>query len=153
MAFFEEIGKKLSSAGQGVAQSTKNFADVTRLNGVISEKEKRIAQLQAAIGEAYYNNHKDDPDAEEKQSIDEINTLKKEIQQHQDEIQQIRGVTKCPKCGADVAITAGFCNVCGTQMPRQTVAEPVGEEGTVCPNCHKAVAKGSAFCTNCGTKL
>ncbi len=153
MAFFEEIGKKLSNAGQGVAQSTKNFADVTRLNGLISDKEKRVSQLHSAIGEAYYNRHKDDPAAEERQSIDEINTLQQEIQQYQNEIQQIRGVTKCPKCGADVAITAGFCNVCGAQLPRQTAAEPAEEEGSVCPNCHSPVAKGSSFCTNCGTRL
>lgn len=54
MAFFEQLGKRLSDAGQGVAQQTKNFADVTRLNGAISDKERRITQLYQSIGQTYY---------------------------------------------------------------------------------------------------
>lgn len=41
MSIFEKIGEKLSGAGQGVAQQVKNFADVARLNSIISEKEKQ----------------------------------------------------------------------------------------------------------------
>ena len=54
MSIFEKIGEKLSGAGQGVAQQVKNFADVARLNSIISEKEKQIAQLYIEIGQAYY---------------------------------------------------------------------------------------------------
>ena len=53
MSIFEKIGEKLSGAGQGVAQQVKNFADVARLNSIISEKEKQIAQLYIEIGQAY----------------------------------------------------------------------------------------------------
>ena len=42
MAFFEEIGKRLTNAGQNVAQQTKNLADVAQLNSAISDKEKKI---------------------------------------------------------------------------------------------------------------
>ena len=55
MSIFEKIGEKLSGAGQGVAQQVKNFADVARLNSIISEKEKQIAQLYIEIGQAYYH--------------------------------------------------------------------------------------------------
>ena len=54
MAFFEQLGKRLADAGQGVAQQTKNLADVTRLNSAISEKERKISQLYLAIGQSYY---------------------------------------------------------------------------------------------------
>ena len=49
MAFFEQIGKHLSDAGQNVAQQTKKLADVTQLNSTISEKQKKISQLYLAI--------------------------------------------------------------------------------------------------------
>lgn len=58
MSIFEKIGEKLSGAGQGVAQQVKNFADVARLNSIISEKEKQIAQLYIEIGQAYYEHLK-----------------------------------------------------------------------------------------------
>ena len=54
MSFFDQIGKRITDAGQGVAQQTKNFADVTRLNSAISDKEKRISQLYQSIGKTYY---------------------------------------------------------------------------------------------------
>ena len=39
MAFLEQLGKRLSDAGQGAAQQAKNFTDVTRLFSAISVKE------------------------------------------------------------------------------------------------------------------
>lgn len=54
MSIFEKIGEKLSGAGQGVAQQVKNFADVARLNSIISEKEKQIAQLYIEIGQTIF---------------------------------------------------------------------------------------------------
>ena len=74
MSIFEKIGEKLSGAGQGVAQQVKNFADVARLNSIISEKEKQIAQLYIEIGQAYYEHHKIDPQGEEIERIQKISS-------------------------------------------------------------------------------
>ena len=115
MAFFEQIGKRLTDVGQGVAQQTKNFTDVTRLNSVISEKERKISQLYAMLGQAYYEQHREDPAAEEAQTIEELNRTFAEIRQCQEEIRQIKGAVKCPNCGADAAPDALFCNACGAR--------------------------------------
>ena len=117
MAFFEQIGKKLTDAGQGVAQQTKNLADVTRLNVAIAEKERKITQLYSAIGQAYYEKHKDDPDVEIPE-IAEVNALVAEIAQSKQEINQIKGVQNCPACGAEIADTAAFCTSCGTKVAK-----------------------------------
>ena len=50
MSIFEKIGEKLSGAGQGVAQQVKNFADVARLNSIISEKESRLPSFTLRSG-------------------------------------------------------------------------------------------------------
>ena len=42
MAFFEQLGKRLADAGQGVAQQTKNLADVTRLNSAIPKRSGKF---------------------------------------------------------------------------------------------------------------
>ena len=96
MSIFEKIGEKLSGAGQGVAQQVKNFADVARLNSIISEKEKQIAQLYIEIGQAYYEHHKIDPQGEEIERIQKISSLNAEILECKENIKQIKGVTKCP---------------------------------------------------------
>lgn len=150
MAFFEQIGKRLTDVGQGVAQQTKNFTDVTRLNSVISEKERKISQLYAMLGQAYYEQHREDPAAEEAQTIEELNRTFAEIRQCQEEIRQIKGAVKCPNCGADAAPDALFCNACGARLPKTAV--PAAETRT-CPNCHAQVGKDNLFCNHCGTKL
>ena len=154
MAFLEQLGKRLSDAGQGAAQQAKNFTDVTRLNSAISDKEKKITQLYASIGQAYYQRHRSDPDAEELQQIEAVNALFAEIAQCQEEIKQIKGIVKCPSCGADVPLQAAFCNSCGAKMePAAPQAAVHTEDTKICPVCGAASPRENRFCTSCGTKF
>jgi membrane protease subunit (stomatin/prohibitin family) len=52
-------------------------------------------------------------------------------------------VATCPKCGAQIAANARFCNNCGVQLGR----------GKNCPKCNTRVPPGSRFCPNCGTQV
>lgn len=156
MAFFEQLGKRLTDAGQNVAQQTKNLADVTQLNSAISDREKKISQLYLNIGQLYYEEHKGDSTAEHQEIIGEINALYAEIAQNREKIKQIKGVVKCPKCGADVLLNATFCSVCGTKVAQENLMTAAdGEIGGVrhCPKCHAVVAADDLFCNNCGTKM
>lgn len=110
MAFFEQIGKRLTDVGQNVAQQTKDLADITKLNSEISNKEKKVSQLFLLIGQSYYERHKSDDTAEEFEKIAEINALYVEILANREKVKQIKGVVKCENCGADVPLNAAFCN-------------------------------------------
>ena len=116
MAFFEQLAKRLTDAGQNVAQQTKNLADVTQLNSAISDKEKKISQLYLNIGQLYYEEHKGDSTAEHQEIIGEINALYAEIAQNREKIKQIKGVVMCPKCGADVTLAAQRWSVLAAQV-------------------------------------
>ena len=153
MAFFEQLGKRLTDAGQNVAQQTKNFADITQLNSAISDKEKKISQLFLNIGQMYYEGHKGDESAEYRETINEIDTLYNEIAQNREKIKQIKGVVKCPKCGSDVPLNAAFCNTCGAKMDRSGTVGGTDAAQRTCPACHAAVDAENAFCNNCGAKL
>lgn len=153
MAFFEQIGKRLTDAGQNVAQQTKDLADVTKLNSAISEKEKKISQLFLVIGQSYYEGHKNDDSAEELEKIAEINTLYAEILESREKIKHIKGVVKCENCGADVPLGASFCNACGTKVNRSEADNGNTKDGYLCPVCHAVVEKGNLFCNYCGTKI
>ena len=153
MAFFEQLGKRLTDAGQNVAQQTHNLADVTRLNSAISEKEKKISQLFLVIGQSYYEVHKNDDTAEELEKIAEINALYAEIFENREKIKQIRGVVKCQNCGADVPLNASFCTACGTKVNRTETVKNNIEADCRCPACHAVVEKGNLFCNHCGAKI
>lgn len=153
MAFFEQIGKHLTNAGQNVAQQTQNLADVTRLNSAISEKEKKISQLFLEIGKGYYERHKNDGEAEELNKIIEINSLFAEIFANREKIKQIKGVIKCENCGADVPLNAAFCNACGAQINQVGTVKENNENERRCPACHAVIEKDNLFCNYCGTKI
>ncbi len=150
MAFFEQIGKRLTDAGQNVAQQTKDLADVTKLKTAISEKEKKISQLFLSLGQTYYERHKADSNAESRNIIAEINQLYAEIVVNHEKIKVIKGVVKCESCGADVPISAAFCNACGARVNH---TESVGTGDRLCPACHSLVADGNLFCNHCGAKI
>ena len=54
----------------------------------------------------------------------------------------------CPNCNKPTTADKKFCPECGTQLPKQTVAQ-----GAVCPSCGKQNVIGTKFCQDCGTKL
>jgi len=151
MAFFERIGKKITDAGQNVAQQTKNFADIAQLNSSVSEKERKISQLYTEIGQAYYEKYKDAADTDMNEQISQITALFAEIKECQEKIKQIRGIGKCPSCGADVPANAAFCNACGAKILVEETSTDAGKRH--CPACGAVVAEGNAFCNQCGAKL
>ncbi len=146
MAFFETLGGKIINAGQSIAQSTKNFADVTKLNSAVSDYEKQIMDLYTIVGKSYYERHKTDANAEEQQRITAINALFKQIDDLKQQIKEIEGIEKCPNCGADVPRDALFCNNCGSKIIKEAA-------GGHCANCGMPLAAGSMFCAHCGTKV
>ena len=152
MSFFDNIGSKASAAGQAAAEKARNFAEVNRLSGVISDHEKRISRLYFEIGQSYYERHKDDPEAEELERIAAITDTNEKIAVCRNQIKTLKGVEKCPNCGADVQNGSQFCNNCGTRMPPASM-KTAPKTGLTCPTCGTELESDAAFCFNCGTKL
>ena len=152
MSFFDNIGSKASAAGQAAAEKARNFAEVTRLGGVVSDHEKRISRLYFEIGQSYYERHKDDPEAEELERIAEITDTNEKIAVCRNQIKTLKGVEKCPNCGADVQNGSQFCNNCGTRIPPASM-KTAPKTGLTCPTCGTELESNAAFCFNCGTKL
>ena len=152
MSFFDNIGSKASAAGQAAAEKARNFAEVNRLSGVISDHEKRISRLYFEIGQSYYERHKDDPEAEELERIAAITDTNEKIAVCRNQIKTLKGVEKCPNCGADVQNGSQFCNNCGTRIPPASM-KTSPKAGLTCPTCGTELESDAAFCFNCGTKL
>ncbi len=153
MALFEKIGDKISSAGKDVAKKTKEIADITKINLQISNEEDNIKNLYNEIGKLYYEVHKNSPDAKMAvlcasitESINKIDLSKKQIQ-------IIKGIIRCPKCGAENADSSAFCGTCGY---KNSITPEVIEDNTTkskCPNCGEVFDGTGSFCSNCGGKI
>lgn len=120
---------------------------------MISENQRKITELYTAIGKSYYENHQDDLNAEEQQDIDVIKKIYAQIEQCQEQIKQIKGVTSCPKCGGKIAYGSVFCSKCGAQIFHTETSDNQPVKMRMCSKCGVKINDDSAFCVMCGTKL
>lgn len=148
MAFFDDLGKKISQAGQSAVQKTKDITDIAKLNASISEEKGKIADLYSQIGKLYVATYGDAPAEGFAGFITAIKTAEKNIAVAQSQIKDIKGIRVCDKCGADVPTGSAFCSACGNAMP-----VPETPAGPVCANCGKAIEDGVKFCTGCGSPV
>ncbi len=153
MAFFDELGKKISDASQGVVQKTKDTAETLKLNSAISDEEKKIQTLFADLGEAFFNAHADDcEEAALKDIVGEIIASKQKIEELSEQVRRLKGIIDCPYCGKQISYGVTFCSFCGKNV-EEALADKQEEASAFCTNCGAAIEGGSAFCTSCGTPV
>ena len=67
-------------------------------------------------------------------------------------IQDVKGMQRCPRCGAEISKEFAFCNFCGAAIPVNERNEAPAD-GVQCPKCGAVVEKGMRFCTACGQEI
>lgn len=152
MAFYDEIGKKISRTKDEAVQKTRNYTEISRLNSSISEIEREIVSIYTEIGKAYYRKYAEVPesvDTELSPYLWEICENMKKIERYRKDILDVKGLKLCNACGKEIGADVIFCNYCGTrQIPE---IKEVG--GNICPQCGTLYQEGQLFCVNCGTEL
>ena len=113
MGLFDDFMAKLTNAGKGVSQKVNETVAVTRLQGQISAKEAEVKDTFVEIGMAYFEKYKDAGECEFMEKVEKVIGLRTEIDCLGDEIDKIKGVIRCPECGATVDDDALFCPKCG----------------------------------------
>jgi len=151
MAFFDELGKKISKTGADAAQKAKNMAETVKLNGLISDEEKRIKDLWTQIGKQYCETFGESPDPALAAYVADIKQASANIDSYEADVRRIKGVITCDNCGGAVSSTAPFCSTCGS--PVKVLAPPAPAGVNVCANCGTHLSYTQAFCTGCGSKV
>lgn len=148
MSLFDEIGKKITNAGQETATKAKKFTEISKLNSLIGDKEKEISNLFVELGHFYYERSKNEESPEE--TVKQINIIYEEIETYKKQIGEIKGIGRCTQCGAEVTNGAAFCNRCGAKL-NDGLEKSEGEKR--CPQCGMNVDESDLFCNSCGNKL
>lgn len=156
MDFLDKLSKSMTEAGHKTIAKTKEIADTSRLNSMIYDEEKIINNKYSEIGKLYVSLHKEDYEDAFADMINAITQAKVKIKDYKKQIQDIKGVQRCNKCGAEVQSGAAFCSACGSIMEaenkeNEAVQEPTEEKK--CQSCGKTFTAEMAFCSECGTKL
>lgn len=145
MALFEDLKKKVTDTTQGAVRGAKDFADTARLNSLISEEQEKITGLYAQIGRFVFEHSSEITESPVRDLCDAVTAAHGRLAKHQAEIQQIKGVKVCSKCGAEVPVTLAFCYGCGAAI--EASAPPAKK---FCSGCGAELEPGASFCSNCG---
>ena len=116
MSFLDDLGQKISDAGESVFQKGKNFADTQKANMDIKEAQRQIDSLYAQIGRGYVDAHPMEAEAEYGNYLSQIKAAKNHIEELQENIREIKHLSTCPKCGGDISENAEFCPFCGAKL-------------------------------------
>lgn len=152
MGLFDNLGRKVTDAGQKTIQRTKEMTDIARLNALIAQNEDKISNLYYQIGKLYVAIHGKEGEKDFVGMVESIAGLEQENSNHKKQIQEIKGVGRCPNCGAEVPQGVAFCSSCGN--PISIIQEERNQLDYVnCQSCGASVKRGMRFCTSCGKPM
>ena len=154
MAFFEDIGKKVSQTSQDAIKKTKIMTETSKINSQISAEKRVISENHSKLGEKYFELYSGNPDENLAVFVTAIQEAQQKIENFEDQIKKLKGIECCPNCGMEVNTGALFCTGCGTKLEAPSPAEPDAPPADVkvCSNCGAALSNGVLFCSNCGKK-
>ncbi len=108
------IFDKLSNASKGVTDMSKSASETSNLKKKIAYEQERIQEVMQEIGRHYYAN----PNGDYSALCADIDDRKRRINSMKNELQSIKGVRVCSKCGTkfDEKYTFEFCGKCGSRL-------------------------------------
>ena len=151
MSFFDNLGRKASETTSKALQKAQELSETMRLNSLISEEETVIDNTYYQIGKLYVSLHGRDGEEAFAVMPAAISEAEQKIRAYRTQLQDVKGVQRCAKCGAEVERGVAFCSACGAPMPgAETV---VTEDSVRCESCGTMVKRGMRFCTACGKPM
>lgn len=152
MALFEDLGRKLSMAGQSAMEKTKQMTEIAKIHAKLEEQKKERDKVFKDIGELYSLKYKDSAPEEFKEMLAQIDTINEKIDEYNKDMDVVKGIKRCPHCNNAMEIKDAFCSNCGEPVPVPE-EESFDVDETTCPKCGNIVTEGAKFCPECGNEL
>lgn len=123
MAFWDNITQKAAAVTEKAVQQAKNLAEQARLRNQISEAQSTITDCYTQIGKQYAAAHPENFEECYAPMMAAIAGAQRQIASLQEQLRELKAVSLCPKCGAEVSKDAAFCSACGAEMPKPAPVE------------------------------
>lgn len=111
-----ERAKRTAVKGANIAiQKTGEAVEWTKLSVAVNAKqydlEKEYAKLGRILYDSYQDNSSSVADCEQQCAV--ITAVKKELEELEEKLQQLKKKRTCPSCGAEVSDNSVICAACG----------------------------------------
>lgn len=150
MNFFDRATNAMENMGKNVSKVAKDNVEIAKCTSAIKSCEEKLNSVYAEIGKKYYHSKPEVSRETFSALFDVIQQYQNQIDDLRKRLQELKGITICKSCGAELSRGAKFCRSCGAQQIVQPEIEPAT---TVCWNCHSPLTGSERFCTVCGANL
>ena len=119
--------EKLNQMTQSAISKSKEVAGVTKLNVEIGTLNQNLKNIYTEVGRYVLEKGLLKEDETVAEWASKAAGLKADIEMNTSRIRDLKNVSICPGCGAEVPRTSKFCGKCGTAIV-VTSSEPVKED-------------------------
>ena len=119
--------EKLNQMTQSAISKSKEMAGVTKLNVEIGTLNQNLKNIYTEVGRYVLEKGLLKEDETVAEWASKAAGLKADIEMNTSRIRDLKNVSICPGCGAEVPRTSKFCGKCGTAIV-VTSSEPVKED-------------------------
>lgn len=120
---FDDISKRFKKFSRDTATEVQKMNEIRQLNAKVNAEKKKIKSMYAEIGKKLYDMYREEPLQGFEMEIRAISEEFTAIDLLKARVREVKGVTLCPCCNAEVSVTERFCSNCGSKMPEVFVIE------------------------------
>lgn len=121
MAFFEDLGKKLTKVGEVAAEKTKEVAELTKVNAKILDVQNKLDKAYIEVGKKYLELHPANDEEDMEAVVNAVYELEDQLKELRRQLQELKGTVKCDVCGADCDNNDVFCKKCGAELKKDEI--------------------------------
>jgi len=140
-----------SGISNRIAQRGKRAVELSRLAGILHEKERKARRARLQLADTYMELYGASPHEGMAEAVGRLNSAKEEISEIEISLARLRGQRVCIACGEKAASGMHFCPSCGAKLPPEEAGR--AEEAPLCPICGREVNPELRFCTYCNRSI
>lgn len=154
MSIFNEIGLAIGKGTEGIGAKAKVIRESSKLNSMVIEEEKKLANYYQNVGQIYADIHKTDYEPQFTELMELINEARRNLVAYKRQAEELKQVRYCETCGAQIIGDSQFCSSCGSRVAMNITPFPNTFNDTMsklqCQACGAILDADSKFCERCG---
>lgn len=117
----DQFGQKVGGAVAKAQDSTKVFAEKTKIKSKISAENSKINEIYVSIGKKYCEIFSENPSEEFAGFISEIKEANELIKTYNVQLAAFDDSIYCTNCGSQISKDSEFCSKCGAKQEIPTI--------------------------------
>lgn len=152
MGILEDVVINAKSAANAVGKSATKLYDLSKLKVSAADLNGDINKHFESLGRIVYDGKQtgEDNSALIEDSVKTIENLYESLAAINQQIDELKNLVKCPKCGFENALGSNYCNCCGAKIAKETAgdAENTEAKSNEC-GCGQASSSGEVCDDTC----